>query len=172
MYKFCPRCGYSLLENRSESNGAQRGICLNCGFIYYPVSKPCVGVFVLKENKVLLVRRAVEPFKGQWDIPGGFLEKGEDPVEGAIREVREETGFNIKIAKILGIFMDEYGRDREATLNICYTASVIGGTPGAGSDATAMDWFDLEILRKNLAEIDIAFQWSKAAINRLLSSQK
>lgn len=172
MFKFCPKCGYDLLATKNASGEAQRGICLNCGFIYYPVSKPCVGVLILKDSKVLLVRRAVEPFKGYWDIPGGFLEQGEDPVDGAAREVQEETGLKIEPDEILGIYMDKYGPDGESTLNICYTAKVIGGEPKAGSDATEMEWFDLESLHHNMGEIEIAFEWSRAAINRLLTRKK
>jgi 8-oxo-dGTP diphosphatase len=162
MYKFCPKCGYSLIEKKSESGDTKREVCLNCGFIHYPQSKPCVGVFVLEEGRVLLVRRSVEPFKEYWDIPGGFLEEGEHPEQGAVREIKEETGLIVEPTKILGIFMDKYGPDQEATLNICYIAKKIDGELKAGSDAKEAKWFNLKKLPRK-----IAFEWSKDAIKQL-----
>jgi 8-oxo-dGTP diphosphatase len=126
-----------------------------------------VGVFVLRDKQVLLIKRAIEPYQGYWDIPGGFLEEGEHPEEGAVREIKEETGLVIEPTEILGVFMDEYGPDREATLNICYLAKVTGGEEKAGSDANEMAWFPLD----NLPD-QIAFNWSEEALERLASTVK
>lgn len=146
------------MQNETRS----RQTCQTCGFIFYQCSKPCVGVLVAKKNEVLLIKRAIEPFKGFWDIPGGFLENGEHPVIGAIRELQEETGFIIEPLEILDIFMDSYGPEQLATLNICYTAKVVGGNPKTGSDAIDLKWFPLNSLPH-----DIAFEWQKKALGLL-----
>ena len=73
-YSFCLKCGQPL--NTRLIDNVERLVCSSCEFVFYQNSKPCAGVLVLDQNKVLLVKRAVEPFKDYWDIPGGFLEAG------------------------------------------------------------------------------------------------
>lgn len=161
---FCPKCGSGLKTRRIDKKSRQ--ICPNCGFILYKNSAPCASVFILdKDNKLLLVKRAVKPFKGSWDIPGGFLEAGEDPEKGAIREIKEETGLVIQPLEIFGIFMDVYGPEKIPTMNICYLAKVLGGRAKVGSDAIKMNWFEQDKLPKK-----IAFKWSRKAIKLLKKS--
>lgn len=137
-WKFCPRC-------RSELRGdGQRVECAGCGFISYASSKPTAGALCEDdEGRVLLARRAEDPFKGHWDIPGGFLEEGEHPLDGIRRELREETGLEVEPVEFLGVWMDRYGGDStaEATLNLYWTARVIGGEPQAADDVDQLQWF-------------------------------
>jgi ADP-ribose pyrophosphatase YjhB (NUDIX family) len=137
-WKFCPRCRSGL---RSDE---QRIECPECGFIAYASSKPTAGALCEDaEGRVLLARRADEPFKGRWDIPGGFLEEGEHPLDGIRRELREETGLEVEPVDFLGVWMDRYGGDStaEATLNLYWTARVVGGEPQAADDVDALKWF-------------------------------
>ena len=62
-----------------------------------------------RDGKLLLVRRAIDPWHGLWDIPGGFCEAGEHPQQTVVREVREEVGLDIVVTGMLGIWMDTYG---------------------------------------------------------------
>ena len=156
-YSFCPECG-DLLSLR-VLHGEERMACRKCRFVLYENSRPCVGVLALSEGGVLLVKRAIEPFKGYWDIPGGFLEAGEHPVDGAVREMREETGLEIRPVEILGLYMDVYGPEQLPTLNICYLAEVSGGEARASSDASDLAWFPLDELPD-----EIAFSWEKEAL--------
>jgi 8-oxo-dGTP diphosphatase len=148
-------------------------VCPACGWIFYNNSAPCVGVIVVRAvckgqeasscptmAEVLLVKRAVEPFKGYWDIPGGFLESGEHPADGARREVLEETGLLIEPTEVTGFYMDAYGPEHEPTLNICYLAKVVGGEEKAGSDAEGMEWFPMDELPER-----IAFSWERGALD-------
>lgn len=159
---FCPKCGGKLAICFIESEKRNRKACQICSSIFYEHSKPCVGALVLKEDSVLLIQRAVEPFKGFWDIPGGFLELGEHPVDGIIRELKEETNLLIEPIKILDIFIDVYGSEEEPTLNICYICQVVRGEPKASSDAMDIRWFKIEYLPNN-----IAFGWAKMAFDLL-----
>jgi 8-oxo-dGTP diphosphatase len=138
-YTFCPRCG-ARLEPRFI-DGRERPACPRCDFVDYENAKPCVGVLVVDAGKVLLVERAIEPFKGYWDIPGGFLESDEHPAEGAKREMLEETGLVVEPAEVLGFWVDDYGDEEFTALNICYVARIVGGEVKAGSDATRVEWF-------------------------------
>jgi ADP-ribose pyrophosphatase YjhB (NUDIX family) len=141
-WTFCPRC-------RSELAGdAARLTCSSCGFVIYASSKPTAGALCAENGRVLLVRRAHEPFEGRWDIPGGFLEEGEDPLDGLRRELKEETGLDIEPQRFLGVWMDRYGGDStaEATLNLYWTARIVGGDPEPADDVSELRWFERDAL--------------------------
>jgi 8-oxo-dGTP diphosphatase len=93
---------------------------------------------------VLLVQRAVDPGRGKWDIPGGFLEPDELPQEGAIRELREETGLAITPTDLLGFYMDDYPYgppgSQEKVLIVYFLATATGDAHPA-DDASAIGWF-------------------------------
>jgi ADP-ribose pyrophosphatase YjhB (NUDIX family) len=148
-YSFCPKCGNRLAVQLID--GHERLVCSGCGFVFYQNSKPCVGALVVDQDRLLLIKRAIAPFKGDWDIPGGFLEPDEHPETGAVREVFEETGLHIQLGELLGIFMDVYETTGDPTLNIFYTATVAGGEARAGSDAMHIQWFDLDALPQQIA---------------------
>ena len=141
-WTYCPRC-----RNALAGDGA-RLACPECGFVVYASSKPTVGALCVDNGRVLLARRAIEPFQGFWDIPGGFLEEGEDPLDGVRRELREESGLEIEPERFLGIWMDRYGGDStaEATLNLYWTARVVGGEAAPAYDVSELRWFDRDKL--------------------------
>ena len=93
-YKFCSNCGNEL---PITNNNFAAQSCARCGRTLYHNSKPCAGALIVRDGCVLLVKRAVEPFKDYWDLPGGFLEAGEHPRDGMLREVREETGLDVRV---------------------------------------------------------------------------
>jgi 8-oxo-dGTP diphosphatase len=98
---------------------------------------------VCGDGRILLSLRAFEPFKGWWDIPGGFLEAGEHPEEGVRRELREETGLEIEVVSLVGIYMDTYGPPpSDDTLNFYYECRVVSGEMRAEDDVEELDWFD------------------------------
>ncbi|MXZ79497.1 MAG: NUDIX domain-containing protein [Acidimicrobiia bacterium] len=120
---FCMQCGRALAELPPT-------YCPECNEPHWLNPKPSASALVIHDNAVLLVERANEPWKGAWDIPGGFCDPTEHPEATAIREVREEVGLDITITGFLGIWMDEYSdrtgaageRPVESTLNIYYMA--------------------------------------------------
>jgi ADP-ribose pyrophosphatase YjhB (NUDIX family) len=134
----CPRCASAL-----ENDGAQAS-CPVCGAVYYANSAPCVSALVEDaRGRLLLARRAVEPWLGRWDCPGGFLEEGEDPLDGLRRELLEETGMEIGPARFVGIWMDRYGDapDAVSTLNIYWEVAVGDVAPVAADDVAELRWF-------------------------------
>ncbi len=136
--RHCVRCGASL--NRVQKFGKERPVCKNCGWVYFPDPKVAVVVLVKKNDKLLLVRRANDPQRGKWTLPGGFMDAGEDPQDAAKRECLEETGLQIKIDKLLDLVarpVDSIG----AHLIIYYAAQILGGSLAAGDDADAVDFF-------------------------------
>ena len=133
----CPRCTTELERGEGHLH------CPGCGSTYYANSAPCVSVLVEDgEGRLLLARRAVEPYLGLWDCPGGFLEEGEHPLDGLRRELAEETGLVAGPARLVGIWMDVYGDapDAAATLNI-YFAVQVEGDPVPADDVAELRWF-------------------------------
>ena len=92
------------------------------------------------------LRRAYDPFRGRWDLPGGFLEEGEHPLEAIRRELREETGLEVEPLEFVGIWMDryEYATHAVATLNLYWTARVVRGSPGPADDVSELAWFSAD----------------------------
>lgn len=162
MDKYCSNCGGPLENKIPAGEEKTRQVCRDCHTIFYNNAKPCAAVLAVQDGRVLLVKRAIEPFKDFWDIPGGFLEADEHPRDGAIREFQEETGLLIEPQEILEFFIDEYGPGGRFTLNVCYVARVVGGQEKVGSDAVDLQWFDLDHLPGK-----IAFNWSNDALRLL-----
>jgi len=108
----------------------------------YP-DKPMVGVGVLisKEDRYIIIKRAVEPDKGLWSIPGGMVEIGEKASDAAVREAKEETGLDVEITDLLDV-VD--GRIRFHFVILDYRASPTGGNLQAASDALDARWVTAE----------------------------
>ena len=137
---------------RVGHSGERHHVCPGCGHAQYNNSRPCAGALVESNGRLMLIRRGVEPFKGWWDIPGGFLDPGEHPEAGAVREVREETGLAIHLTSLLGIYMDTYGDGSDVyTLNVMYLAEPIGGVARPADDAVEIGWFGPDELPVNIA---------------------
>jgi 8-oxo-dGTP diphosphatase len=134
----CPRCRAGLVH------GERSVECPACGFAEYanPAPTAC-AVCVDDEGRILLVRRAAGVFGGYWDLPGGFLDEDEHPVETLRRELHEETGLDVEPLDFLGFWMDRYSEDDSgpSTLNLYWTARVIGGDPEAADDVSELQWF-------------------------------
>ncbi len=99
---------------------------------------------VIEGGKVLLMKREFEPFRGKWAIPGGFLEEGESVEECCVREAKEETGLDVEVEGLLGVFSNP-ARDPRGTIGIVFLCRKIGGEVG-GSEEGEAKWFSLENL--------------------------
>jgi ADP-ribose pyrophosphatase YjhB (NUDIX family) len=142
-WKFCPRCREEL---RADDGRVE---CPSCGFVAYANPKPTASALCAdREGRLLLCRRAVEPFKGRWDAPGGFVEEGEHPLEALRRELREETGLEVEPLEFFGVWMDRYGGDSTAqsTMNLYWTARVVSGDPRPADDVSELRWFSADEL--------------------------
>ena len=87
-----------------EGDTAERYVCGRCGFIHYTNPKIVVGSVVVHDGLILLCRRAIEPRKGRWTLPAGFLEEHESPEDGARREAREEACADILLDALLAVY--------------------------------------------------------------------
>jgi ADP-ribose pyrophosphatase YjhB (NUDIX family) len=157
----CPRCGAPLSHDQELH-------CPACGLVIYDNPAPTASALVLRDGRLMLTRRARPPQEGLWDLPGGFVDPLELPEDAAVRELREETGLDIRIERLLGFFLDTYGEDGVATLNVYYVASVVSGDEAPADDVSEIGWFPLD----HLPLAEIAFPNGREAIERLRLSQK
>lgn len=137
-----------------------RRVCPSCGFVHFTDPKVGVGVFVVHEGKILLVRRTMHPEIGKWSIPAGFLDEGENPEATAVREALEETNLHVAIEELVGVYQNPPGQGG-ASIFIMYKARLLGGTLQAGDDADAAAFFAPDDLP------EIAFASTRAAIEQL-----
>ncbi len=142
-YNFCPRCGSPL--DRLERHGKVRPVCPRCGWVHFVDPKVAAAALVQKEDRVLLVRRVNQPYRGAWSLPAGFIDAGEDPARAAERECLEETGLQVQATQLLAVLS---GREhpRGADFVLYYKAEPVSGEVHAGDDADAARFFPLDDL--------------------------
>jgi ADP-ribose pyrophosphatase YjhB (NUDIX family) len=115
-----------------------RDICDRCGFIHYVNPKIVVGSVVTHEGKFMLCRRAIEPRRGFWTLPAGFMEQGETTEEGARREAMEEANAEIELRDLLAI----YNIPRIAQVQIMYRAELKSPSFSAGEESLEVALFE------------------------------
>jgi 8-oxo-dGTP diphosphatase len=132
--RFCPQCATALDQRPFE--GKLRPTCSGCGYIAFADPKVAATVLVERAGMVLLARRAIDPGRGLWCFPGGYVDFGEDPAVAAIRECREETGLVITEVSLLDVTFN--GR----VIVITYLAHASDGMePTPADDADMAEWF-------------------------------
>lgn len=164
--RFCARCGTGMEER--QVNGRRRPVCPRCGWTYYAKNAVGAGILVEQDGKVLLVQRAHEPYQGQWMLPAGFVEYGEDAAATALREAEEECALRVRVEGTFGIY---FGTDdpRNPSYLVIYRARPEPSpqTPRAGDDAAATGWFAADGLPPN-----IAFQAHRRALQEWSTARK
>lgn len=147
---FCSACGTKL-------PGRPPVTCPACGAEHYANSKPCAGALIMRDGRLLLLRRAIDPWRGRWDIPGGFCDAEEHPIDTAAREAREETGLDVEVTGFLGLWLDRYPDPAEpddpmVTLNAYYHARAGAevGHPDA-AETSELAWFEPDALPEEIA---------------------
>ncbi|MBI4319104.1 MAG: NUDIX domain-containing protein [Chloroflexi bacterium] len=131
-------------------------MCQDCGFIFYQSPKLAAAVVVIDNGKVLLNRRDVAPQRGLWSFPSGYVDLGETVEEAAVREVKEETGVDICLDRLVGV----YSSQEYPVVLVVYAGSIVGGTPHARAEVQAVGMFHLQELP------DLAFEHDREIIAR------
>jgi ADP-ribose pyrophosphatase YjhB (NUDIX family) len=143
-WRHCPACGARV----EPQDGGAKVECGACGYVQYAHSSVTACALVFDDRgRLLLARRAVAPFAGKWDVPGGFVGEGEHPLDAVRRELIEETGLTVEPDRFVGAWMDRYSEDGtgEHTLNLYWTARATG-EPHAADDVAEAAWFERDAL--------------------------
>ena len=157
---YCFECGTRLEQKKLD--GKIRSVCPKCCTVNYVNPIPAAAGIVIKDSKILLVKRGIEPKKGLWSLPAGFIEVDETVSECAIREIREETGLNVKLTGIFDVYTI-FDDPRYVCLLVVYTVDIMGGVLTPGDDADEAGYFHLNDLpsiafKKHLEAITEAFR--------------
>jgi 8-oxo-dGTP diphosphatase len=155
--RFCPMCAGKLEERILLPDGREHKVCSECGFVHFLGPKLVSGCLVVDDDRVLLLRRGIEPEIGKWTFPGGFVDFGETPVQAALRETLEEVGMQVRIGRHLGLYADPANPHAAVAV---YLATPGGEQPGTSDEALEVRFF-------SPAEIpwdDIAFLTTREAL--------
>lgn len=162
---YCPRCGSAL--ELTMRFGQERPCCPDCGYVHFYDPKVAAAVFITNgapgAQRVLLIQRGVQPEIGKWALPAGFVDAHEDPRHTASREVREETGLDVRITDLLDVFHSSH--QPGASIIIVYAAEVLGGKLQPLDDAEAVAWFSPDDLP------DLAFESTHRLIRTWVEGQ-
>jgi len=119
----------------------------------YKSPKVAVDPLIVKGNKIILSRRAIEPFKGMLEFPGGMVEYGEAVEHAVVREVKEETGLDVKVKEILGVYSEKSRDPRFHALTVAFVVEPIGGRL-RGSIEGEPHWFDINKIKSKKLGFD------------------
>lgn len=154
----------------------KRFLCGRCKFIAY--LNPCVvaGAIPMRRGKILLLRRGIEPMKGSWTFPAGYVEIGETVADAAVREAKEETRVTIKTERVLGV----YSYDFSGVAVVVYLAKYVSGKAGTTPESlevreflpSEIPWHDLAFPSTRDALTDWAAQHKRSAASRASDGKK
>lgn len=165
---FCQRCGAGM-EAR-EAFGLMRPVCPGCGFVHFQATATAAAAVVVHARRLLLVRRAIQPYRGFWGFPGGFQDYGESLEETAARETLEETGLSVRIGRVLHV--GHTTDDPRKLVNVVVFLArpvpdderAVAAALGPADDVSDARFFGLHEIPRELA-----FENSKAVLRRLRS---
>ena len=162
--KFCPNCGSNNVVNKiPEGDTHSRQVCMDCNYIEYENPKIVVGSVCTFKNKFLMCKRAIDPQKGLWTLPAGYLENNESVQDGAIREAYEEAHAKIKINNLLAI----YSLNHISQIQILFHSELIEQNIKPGIESLEVGLFEWE----NIHWDKIAFPSVKWALDNFRERQ-
>jgi ADP-ribose pyrophosphatase YjhB (NUDIX family) len=156
-YTFCPICA-ARLELKTQM-GELHQSCPVCGWVHFEDPKVACAALLIEQDRVLLVQRTMEPFRGLWSLPAGFVNAFERPEDAVIRETLEETGLTVTVDRLFTVLT---GREhpRGSDILMVYLVTRSGGTLVAGDDAGEVGWFPLDALPP------LAFESTKSILSQ------
>lgn len=160
--RFCQVCGGRLDERALPGQDRSRYVCCDCGFIHYLNPRVVAATVPSRGGRLLLVRRAMNPMRGYWTFPGGFLEVGETTQQGALRETEEEIGLQVELGPLLGV----YTRSEVGIVVVVYLAEAGGGEPvPEEAEILEIGWYRPDEIPWD----DLAFETTRAALRDLVT---
>lgn len=163
-FRFCPACGAAMTSRLLRPGDPERLVCSGCDFVHYLDPKVAVGTVIRDDRqRVILVRRAIEPGYGMWVFPGGYVDRGEVVEQAALREAREECGLDVRLEGLIGI----YSYAGRTPIVIVYAARVIGGTLATDEESLEVRAFD----PREIPWSELAFRSTQEALRDFLEGR-
>jgi mutator protein MutT len=158
---FCTQCAARLEEREIPPGGKKVPACPRCGEIHWSDPKIAAGVLVVRNGRVLLLRRGIEPGYGKWAFPGGHVDRGETVEAAALRETREECGVTAALTGLVGL----YSYPGRPTVVAVYRGVLASGSaePGPLDETLEVGWFDAD----EAAALPLAFRSVADALTEL-----
>lgn len=149
-FRYCPRCATELELRESDGPDPDRPTCPDCGFVHYENPTPTVQAWIDRDGSYLALERNQDPERGKWNMPGGFVEVRESGPEAIKREVREETGLEIVVLDVIGIFASTYGghegEEGKPIFDVAFHCRLADGSDGeleVSDESGEARWFPL-----------------------------
>jgi 8-oxo-dGTP diphosphatase len=162
-FRFCPACGGTLESRLLKAGDPERLVCTQCEFVFYLDPKLAVGTIIRDErDRVVLVRRAIEPGYGKWVFPGGYVDRGEQLQAAAVREAREETGLDVRLEGLVDI----YSYTGHVPVIVVYAATMVGGCLGCDDEGLEARFFEPD----EIPWEELAFRSTREALRQFLGA--
>ncbi len=158
--RFCPLCGASLTRAWIQPAQREEAICPRCGFVFYLNPKVVAGTIPTRDGRLLIVRRNIDPSKGKWTFPGGFVDWGESVPAAALRETVEETGLSVTLNGLVGV----YSYPGIPVVVVVYRARVSGGSVNQNHEIAEVAW----VRPEEIPWDELAFPSTRDAFRDLL----
>jgi len=136
--EYCRQCGHVMSRQIPDGDNRERAVCASCDFIQYDNPKNIVGCLLEWQGKVLLCKRAIEPRRGYWTLPAGFMENNETTLEGAAREANEEACAECENLRLFGV----YNLPRISQVYLMFFGRLRNGFAEAGEESLEVGLFD------------------------------
>jgi ADP-ribose pyrophosphatase YjhB (NUDIX family) len=163
-YRFCPVCGGNLNLLALKDHEPPRLVCSRCQFIFYQDPKVVACAIIEMAGRIILLKRSIQPQKGKWVMPGGYVDRGEEVSAAAIRETREECGLETRITKLHGV----YSYPQKLAVVVVYLAEALGGDLKAGDESKEVGLYRPEEIPWD----DLAFQSTSDALKDYSETRK
>ena len=160
--RFCPLCGAPLAREPVPPDHREHAVCSGCRFVFYLNPKLVGATIPEQDGQVLLTRRSIDPGRGLWTYPGGFVDYGETVTDAAVRETFEETGLKVDLTGLLNVYTYP-----GAPVIVVYRAAVVGGARTTCNENDRREWLAPE----DIPWSTLAFQSTREALREWMGSR-
>ena len=155
-YRFCPPCGGPLSSRVIKAGEPARLVCDTCGFVMYLNPKLAACAITAVDGRIVLLRRGIDPERGKWAFPGGFVDRGETAAGAAERETREEVHLLVEAQDLVGV----YSYPGNEVVVVVYAARLVSGEPCIGDECLEVRTFPPQ----EIPWADLAFRSTRDAL--------